>query len=178
MWFLANDPTVGPSFRDFDLSRHKSLQTLEVLASTMVSEEPRFLTHVLPTIASPAFSEVILIFRDYDFFRIKPTPRNNISYWILPAEEEAVASFRREQLEALHEMHKVRDFQPVLCADVWDRVRKLAERELEQAVAAEKAKRGLDVFSSKLSVISRPQGSCAFFAERYQARSCIPWTPL
>ena len=56
-------------------------------------------------------------------------------------------------------MHKVRAFQLVLCADVWDGVGKYVVRVLEQAVAAEKAKRGFDgLFPEPLVVYSPREG--------------------
>jgi len=146
MRFLANEPIVEPPFRDFDLSRHKSLRTLEIPASTIVHEGLGLLTYVLPTITSPVFSKVIVIYQDYDFGVLSAYPRRD--------EVEIEASCHCRQFEALHEIRKVRDFQVVLCADVRDHVREYVEGELKDAVAVEKAKKGADDFSSELSVIS------------------------
>jgi len=175
MRFVTNKPTAGPSFRDFDLSRHKSLRTLEVPASSIVHKEPGILTHVLSTITSPAFSEVIIIYRDYDFGGLYRLPDTRVFREMLPVEREEDVSFRRSRLEALHEMYKVRAFRPVLCADVWDRVREYTVWELKQAVTLE---REFDDFFSKLSVISVPRGSLPPLVEQDYAYSHIPWLPL
>jgi len=175
MRFVANKPTVGPSFRDFDLSRHKSLRTLEVPASSIAYKEPGFLTHVLSTITSPVFSEVIIIYRDYDFGGLHLLPHKSVFREMLPAEREEDDSFRRSRLEALHEMYKVRAFRPVLCADVWDRVREYTVWELKQPVTLEG---GFDDFFSKLSVISIPRGSLPPLVEQDYAYSVTPWLPL
>jgi len=174
MWFVADDPTAW----DFDLSQHKSLRTLEVPVSTIVREEPELLTRVLLTITSPVFSEVIFIYRDYDFRRIKCPPCTGIILGLLPDEAEIEASIHRGHLEALREMHRVRDFQPVLCADVWERVREYAVWQLEWVVADEKVRMGADDFFSKLLVISTPRESRPLILERISANCVIPWAPL
>jgi hypothetical protein len=177
MRFVANDPTVRPPFLEFDLSRHKSLRTLEVLASNIRFKEPGTLTHVLLTITSPAFSEVIFIYRDYDFVSIQSPQLNGIFRGMSPAEHEKDASLRRIGLEVFYEMHKVREFRPVLCADMWDGVRGYAVCELKRVVAAEKVKRGPDEFFSKLSVIST-QGTLPLSPEWIYAHTFNPWAPL
>ena len=111
---VANEPTV---IWDFDLSLHKSLRMLEVLASSISREEPGFLTRVLRTITSPAFSEVIIIYRDYNFGSVDyPSP----SMWPIfrgmsPAEKEQQAPDCHRRLKAFREIYKVRDFLPMLC---------------------------------------------------------------
>jgi len=182
MRFVADEPTVavGPPFWDFDLSRHKSLRTLEVLASTIVFKEPRILTHVISTITSPAFSEVVIIYRDYDFGFIRcVSPPMNIFRITSPEGQEHEALCRRMEFEALREMHKVRDFRPVLCVDVWDYVMKDAVWDLKWAVVKEKAKGGFnDVFPEPL-VISRPRGSPPLYSEHDHPGCGVDhWTPL
>ena len=153
---MANDPTVGPPFRDFDLSRHKSLRMLEILASTIVHKELGLFTYVLPSITSPVFSKVIVIYRDYDF--------SVLSAYLRGDEMEIDASCRRGQLEALREISKVRDH--------W---REYVERKLKEAVAVEKAKTGADDFFPELSVISSPRESCPLlFLEALCAGSSVP----
>jgi len=109
---------------------------------------------VLSTIKSPVFSEVVVVYRDYDIHGLPSaaitagTPR---SYYVLFA--------------ALREMNNVRPFHMVLCADVWDRVVVDAVRALEQAVTAERVKVGFGDFPSEPLVISRPRGSSPTFTE-------------
>jgi len=76
------------------------------------------------------------------------------------------------------EMHKVRGFQLVLCADVWDGVVVAAMRELERAVATERAGRGFDDLFPEPLVISRSRGSGPTYQEEMCAGGEIPWIPL
>ena len=50
----------------------------------------------------------------------------------------------------------MRDFQLILCADIWDPVGEYAVRMLKEAVAEERAKGGFNVFLSEPLVIYRP----------------------
>ena len=182
MRFVTDESTVavGPPFWDFDLSRHKSLRTLEVLASTIVFQEPGILTHVVSAITSPVFSEVVIIYRDYDFgFILCVPPSIGVFCGMSPEAREREALCRRMEFEALREMHKVRDFQPVLCVDVWDYVMEYVVLDLKWAVMKEKEKGGFDDIFSELLVISRPQGSFPLYAERFNAGCGVDhWTPL
>ena len=92
-----------------------------------------------------------------------------------PAERERQAPNHRRRLKALREMHKVRDFRPVLRADVWDPVSRNAVSELKRAVALE---REVDDFFFKLSIISTPQESRPLNVERVWSYYGTPWTPL
>jgi len=56
-------------------------------------------------------------------------------------------------------MHKVRSFQLVLCADVWDLVAVQAMREFKRVVAEERAGRGFNYRFPELLVISRSRES-------------------
>jgi len=92
------------------------------------------------------------------------------------AEKERQALNHHRLLEAFHEMHKVRDFQPVLCADVWDPMRGHAVDELERAVW--QLERRADDFFSKLSIISIPRESPPLLLERFRSYCGPPWIPL
>jgi len=67
---LTKGPIVA-FLQNFDLSRIKSLRTIEVLASTIIHEEPRELTRTFSTITSPVFSTVIVVYRDYDIHGVR-----------------------------------------------------------------------------------------------------------
>ena len=178
MWFVADDPTAW----DFDLSRHKSLRTLEVPVSIIVREEPGLLTRVLLTIASPVFSEVIFIYRDYNFGHINSPSCMSMGMGIirglLPDAAETEASTQRGHLEALREVRRVRGFRPVLCPGMWERVRECAALQLKWVVADEKVGMGADDFFSKLLVISSPRESYPLDLEQSSADWIIPWAPL
>jgi len=138
----------------FDLPRNRSLRILEVPASSIAYEEPGNLTSVLSTITSPVFSKVVVVYRDYDIYGL-PSAVNKAT---------ALTPYYRH-FAALREMNKVRTFQVVLCADVWDRVVVDAVRALEQAVAEERTKAGFGDFSSEPLVIYRLRGSSPTFTE-------------
>jgi len=116
--------------------------------------QPESLIHLLSTIKSPVFSEVVVVYRDYDFYGLPSAvnkafiPRPHYMHFV-----------------ALHRMNRVRPFQVVLCADVWDRVVADAIRALEQAILEEQAKVGFGDFSSEPLVISRLRGSSPTFTE-------------
>ncbi|KAF9643564.1 hypothetical protein BDM02DRAFT_3123277 [Thelephora ganbajun] len=182
------DPHAGTSLRDFDLSRNKSLRTLEVTAhhldrtSSAGSPDatPSLLTYALSTMTSPVFSEVIVYYRDYVFCGVE-TP------WVgsdspafrrsSPAELAEEASRHHLRFKALRRMRKIREFELVLCADVWDRVGKYSVKKLKQAVAAEKARGMFDDVFQEPSVIYSPRGSRDWIQECL-ASPVYPWLPL
>ena len=122
------------------------------------------LVYALSTIMSPVFTEVTVMYRDYDFRGVgspwsdEPCVRKR-----LPAEKVEEASWHCRQFETFRTIREGRDFRLVLCADVWDRVGEYSVRVLKEAVAAEKARRGFDnIFPEPLVVYSprasRPKG--------------------
>ena len=155
---LADNFSVSFSLGDFDLSQNKSLRALEVTSSSVLGGEPNFLTYVLSTIASPAFSKVVIIYRDYDFGGVgsKWSLFPYAFYLRSKDEEEKEALQRHMQFELFRKMHRVRGFQLVLCADVFDNVVEYAMEVLEQTVAAEKVEGGFD---SESLVVCTPRRS-------------------
>jgi len=119
----------------------------------------RLLKHALSTIQSPAFSQVTLLYQEYDFraldtlgFPAWPYPRE------LSQDEKAVeASWHYKRFELLREVHKVRNFQLVLYANVREPVGEYAERMMKEAVVAEKARGGFNIFFPEPLVISVPR---------------------
>ena len=186
---LADNFTVKSSLRDFDLSRSKSLRTLQVAARSIdgrfmygPSDAPAILLKfALSTIRSPVFSEVTIFYRDYDFRGVQPNhnvldgpPICRMS----PDEMVEDALWHRRRFEVFREMRKVRDFQLVLCADVWDRIGWFSVRVLEDAVAAEKARGGFDRFFSEPMVVFSPRASSPEMAEGVWAAHPCYWVSL
>ena len=105
------------------------------------------LARALSTIASPVFSDVTVLYRDYDI-RGAYSPHPNVH----PPQKMSQAELAREaklhlaRFGMYRAMHEVRDFRLVLCADVWDGVGEYAVRMLKEAVVAEKVARGFDTF--------------------------------
>lgn len=121
------------------------------LATGTLETASKVLKHALSTIRSPEFSRVTAIYQESDFYRIEPW---GTSKWPhlrdISQEEKAEEALRHcRRFELLREMRKVRDFELVLHADVWGPVGEDTVRMLEEAVAAEKAKKGFDDFSSE-----------------------------
>ena len=67
------------------------------------------------------------------------------------------ASRHRELFQVLREVHKVRDFQLVLHANVWGFAGEHHVRTLKQAVAQEKARKGFDDAFPEPLVLYNPQ---------------------
>jgi hypothetical protein len=166
------------SLRDFDLSRSKSLRTLEIWARYF--DDTYLLIYALSTITSPVFSEVTLFYRDLDIHGVKapmwpnkwPTLRP-----VLRDERAKEAACHEWRFNAFRKMHKVRNFQLVLCADVWDGVGRYVVRMLKQGIAAEKAKRGFDSIFPEPPVIYSPRGSGQDWYESWGGTHG-PWIPL
>ena len=172
---------VARSFlQDFDLSRNKSLRILEITASSIANRKPGFFTHVLSTITSPAFLEVVILYRDYDFRVVIPPQREDsrMCYKRFGSDvHEALWHYRL--FEVFREMREIRKFRLVLCVDVWDRVGEYSVQALKQAVAAEKTQKGFDNTFPEPSVIYSPQRSCRYgFLESCSADTIYPWFPL
>ena len=147
------------SIGDFDLSRIKSLRTLEVTAFhigvAMLRHSPDtaigLLTYALSTITSPAFSEVTVFCRESDFDG---------------------TSTHRQQFKGFRMMHEVRDFRMALCVDVWGgKIERYVEM-LKMVVAAERENNGFDDIFPEPPVFYSPRRSCRIPA------SVKPWVSL
>ena len=186
---LADNFIARSSIRDFDLSRNKSLRTLQVAArpidGALCNGSPdsatSLLTYALSTITSPVFSEVVVFYRDYDF-GFYGSKYTSLGWpWrcrILGDERAEDASRHGARFEVLRKMHRMRDFRLVLCADVWDRVREDSVRMLKEAVAAEKAKGGVDNIFPEPMVVYSPRRSRPELLEEYHASFPCPWASL
>lgn len=99
------------------------------------------LKHVFSTITPPppTFSEVTLVYRDYDFIEVLAA--RFPLYQVTRGERAKETLRRREHFKIFREIHKLRHFRSVLCVDVWYRVREYAVWALKGAIAAEKAER-------------------------------------
>ena len=119
------------------------------------------LRYALSTIASPSFSQVVVVhgWRDFRGVEISPRPGQPLLREVSRVERAEEAVRNHERFEVLRAAHKVRNFQLVLCAEVWDPVVEYSVRMLKEAVAEEKAKVGFDDFLSEPLVLCHPQRS-------------------
>ena len=160
----ANGFAAELALLNFDLSRHKLLRTLEVpvwcLRGAFRSESPHIasnlLKHVLSTITSPVFFEIVVVYRDYDSRGVVP-PEYSIRPPMSQADRATGTRHRLPEFEVLREIHKVRDFQLVLCADAPAGIGECMVWELEEGVATERDEREFDKFFPEPLVIHSPR---------------------
>ena len=167
MRFRANSFVAKLSLLDFDLSRNMSLISLEIPVTSVdyalrydsLDTAAGLFKYVLPTIRSPSFSRVHLIYVVGDFRAIRTTPRSAWPFLRELSQDEKAdeASLHHMRFKLLGEVRKVRDFQLVLHADVWEPVREYAVRMLKEAVVAEGDRGGFDDFLSEPSVTFFPR---------------------
>jgi hypothetical protein len=160
--------TASPCNPGLGLFRNRSFRTFEIMARWMAHgcsyvlqpSDSSFLTSVLSTITSPAFSEVVVFYRDWDFRGSKYHPSHADIYRKMSSAEEAEeALWHQRRFEVLREMYAVRQFRLVLCVEVWDLVGEYAMRALKRAIAVEKAANRFDYLPSEPMVVYIPRGS-------------------
>jgi len=138
--------------RHFNLSRNKSLRTLETTAESIHAAgdaAPGFLKSVLSTIPPPVPLDIVILYRDRDlgarldcqiYKLTKPVcfDHNFQRQW------DFYFQRCRRQLKVFQEMHGVRDFCLILCADAYDCVGGDAIHILEDIVMEEEVNGGLN----------------------------------
>ena len=141
----------------FDLSRNKSLRTLEITAGSMVfgDADPSFLPTVLSTITSPLPLDIIVVYQHLDVgyqpcHWVKPVPLMRFT----PKGEAGVALYHQQRFKELREMYMVRGFRLVFCMDVLDGVTESTMRALKCVVNEEKSKGGFDYLLCEPLIVS------------------------
>ena len=138
---IADDFTGGSSDRDLDLSRNCSLRKVGISAKSLISAledrapgtVPGTLGAIISTINSPVLSDVVVVYRAGDFYNAAYSRK-------ALAELGDEDTWYRRQFDVFREMYKARYFRlvlRVLC------VGDICVRELNRAIAVEKAKGGL-----------------------------------
>lgn len=146
MRFLVNDFTAEFSLSDFDLSRIESLQQIEVNATSIdraplgLPDRSTLLKYALSTIRSPEFNRVVFIYQEHDFHGVDTGRRSEWPHLhkMSSSERSDEKSRHSEHLQLLNDIHQLRGFQPVLCANVWEPVGEYTVQVLKDAVAMEK----------------------------------------
>lgn len=135
------DDFLGKPRQVLDLSRNKSLRKLEITAGSLIEEfkyhAPTTVSNsykaVLATIKSPAFSDFVVVYGQLDFYEDK-------SYRHTKTRIRDPEAWYHRQFEVFRAMYKAQDYRLVLSLIRTDGH---SMRELERAVAAERAKGGL-----------------------------------
>ena len=106
----------------------------------------KFFKYALSTIQSPTFSQVQVIYNEIDFAAAQMTCDHANPYKIVQVtQDEKVSeySFHQERFRIFREMREVRQFQLVLCLDLWEKSAEPLRRRLEEIATAEKERGGL-----------------------------------
>ena len=175
-----NNQAVG---EHFDLSRNKSLRTLETTSASITAAgdaASSFLKAVLTTVAPALPLDVVIAYgnRDVGYF-VSDCPKG-----VLPRQEKGGDSALRHagQFKVFREMYMAREFRLILCADVHDWIVERAVRVLERIVDTEKKNWRLDYLPCEPLIISEVRSLCtlrgcnpvgAFKRERYVQGSAL-----
>jgi len=141
--------------------------------ATLLAES--LLIIALMSITSPVFSKVVVFYRDFDFRGVAPMWLDSPLRWLSGHEVANELQQHAKQFEVFRSLRICRDFQLVLCVDVWEGAGDYALGFLEQAVAVERAKKTFDWIFPEPLVIYRPRRSRQNPVE-YRVRN--PWIPL
>ena len=152
LWLIADDGAVG---RRFNLSRNKTLRTLETNADSIVHASDAasiFFQTVLSTITSSLPIDIVVIYRDIDlnFF---VSPRTEFEY-ASPERSAKTAVDHRKRFKVFNEMYGAREFRLVLCANVPNSIAKHSMRVLKRVVEAERTSGRLDYLPYEPLIIS------------------------
>ena len=158
----------------FDLSRNKSLRTLETTSESIAvagDAASGFLKTVLTTVAPALPLDV--------GYSVSNCPKSILPYrW----EGGDNAIHHAGQFKVFREMYMVREFRLILCADVHDWIVERAVRVLERIVDTEKKNWRLDYLPCEPLIISEVRSLCtlrgcnpvgAFKRERYVQGSAL-----
>ena len=142
-----------PASRCFDLSRNKSLRTLETTAWSITcagDAASGFLKTVLSTIVPSLPLDVVITYCDC-VLGVSGREIYRPSSLSLPS---ARATHHLGRFKVFREMYEARKFRLVLCANVFGWAVERSMEVLEQAVEGEKARGGFDYLECEPLIIS------------------------
>jgi len=148
---VTNDFAGGLYHRDLDLSRSGSLQKIQIEAKHLIfvlgdrapDTVPSVFRAIMSSINSPAFSDFVVVYQAGDFHNV---------FYSRKVYYRGEAMWYGDQFEVFREMRKARNFRLVLQACC---VSDISVRELERALAVEKAKGGLPRLSWSYTLAPR-----------------------
>ena len=155
-----NNQAVG---EHFDLSRNKSLRTLETTSESIAvagDAASGFLKTVLTTVVPGLPLDVVIAYGNLDVgYSVSNCPKSILPYrW----EGGDNAIHHAGQFKVFREMYKVREFRLILCADVHDWIVERAVRVLVRIVDTEKKNGRLDYLPCEPLIISEVRSLCTF----------------
>ena len=130
-------------FRCFDLSRNKSLRTLEITAESIsrvgaTTFALDFFKTVLSSITSSTTLDIVIVYRDREICGVGAfsTPRMKPICFHHSSQESWTRSglYHLQRLKMSREMYKKREFRLVFCADVSDFIAEHAIEILQRVV--------------------------------------------
>lgn len=155
-------------FQQFNLSRIKSLRTLETTAESVTTAGNtalRSFRTILSTVTSPILLDLTIVYWDSDI--------DGVGHYPLAREQEQEKEYRtacalrhQHRFEVLREMHKARGFQLVLCADVFGHIETCATKMLKRLVNAERARGGWDYLLHERLIIAERRTPRARYNDR------------
>ena len=145
-------------FRQYDLSRIKSLRTLETTAESITTAGDAALGSlraIISTVTSPMILDVVIAYWDADIDGM-----NSASLFKPESQYRAAYSVRHNhRFKVFRRMHQAREFRLVLCADVYDPTVKYATRVLMRLLKEEKVRGGLNYLHCEPLVIAERRAS-------------------
>ena len=154
-----NNQTVG---KHFDLSRNKSLRTLETTSAsiTVASDASRFLKAVLATVAPGLPLDVVVTYGNSDVGYFVSTGKGGVLPYSGTGGDNPL--HHAGQFKVYREMYKAREFRLILCADVYGQIVERAVGVLERIVDTEKKNGRLDYLPCEPLIISEVRSLCTF----------------
>jgi len=142
----------------FNLSRNKSLRTLETTAGSIATAGEAasgFLKAVLSTIPPHIPLDIVITYRECDFSCFGSTWAKPVYVeYPLPEIEAENVQHSRRQFKVFRQMYRVREFRLVLCVDVLDCVVEDTMWALESIVEVERESGRLDYLVCEPLIIS------------------------
>ena len=117
------------------------------------------LKHVLSTITSPTFFEIVVVYRDYNFCGVETMEYPTQPPVCTTSRADRAMGIRQHlpEFDVFREIHKVRNFRLVLCADVRVCAGEYPVRVLEEGVATEREKGEFEDSFPETLVIHSPR---------------------
>ena len=156
--FVENNHAL---LREFNLSRHKCLRTLETTVESIDAAgctASYFLKTVLSSVAPSTPIDVVIVYREIDLSNMPHCSQCDtepVRLRLSPSKTPGKAALRfQHHFRVFRDMHETREFRLVLCADVFDCMVEYGVETLDLIVEVEEVMGGLDYLLQKPLTIS------------------------